>query len=486
MKRLFYLYLPLLSLNLAHAQEPAPAAPAAETAPAAPVAAALQSNNPELEADLQPTRTEAEAGDVKAARQMYMRYALEGMTEQAHAWAERYRQMLEKEAASGSNTAMLQLGVNYLTENEYTPYNVEQGVTWLTKALEAGNADAGILLGEHLQKLSNGLGAKEAYAKAFQLYSAKAPANEDGTALYWMGYLQQNGLGVEANPQEGIANLTKSAEKGNKWAYMQLFKTYTEGIGTEKDAAKSIAYAREIADLFQDGWMAYVAAAAYLEGNQVPQDIELGEKYLDMAAKANIPPAIYAKGRYLMDQGKTAEAYSCFNQAASMHQPDALIAAGKMRLYGADGVDKDESRGLALLEKAARLYNTPAAAWEIARYYESIGEQQLADEWIVEASSKGELRAMAARGLMHLNPASCVEWNPTVAYHWWKTGENHDDKTCITYLNYTHYLFFPLLLIIVFGLPVLIVHILNKKAAREEAAKKTPGEAEYKNSDSDF
>ena len=50
-------------------------------------------------------------------------------------------------------------------------------------------------------------------------------------------------------------------------------------------------------------------------------------------------------------------------------------------------------------------------------------------------------------------------------------GSDAGDAICSRYLNIFLWVAIPLILIIVFGLPILVVHMLNKKAQREEAAK---------------
>ena len=70
---------------------------------------------------------------------------------------------------------------------------------------------------------------------------------------------------------------------------------------------------------------------------------------------------------------------------------------------------------------------------------------------------------MARRGLLHLDPSSPVVWNPTATYHWWKIGADAGDATCTLYLRLYLYLFTPLLLILIFGLPLYFVHNLAKR-----------------------
>ncbi len=114
--------------------------------------------------------------------------------------------------------------------------------------------------------------------------------------------------------------------------------------------------------------------------------------------------------------------------------------------------------------------NSPRAFYELARYYESVGEQDLADGWYVSASKAGVIEAMARRGLLHLNPFSEVKWSVTSAYQWWRVGAEHGDPTCRLYKNLFIWVFCPLVLVVVFALPIYTVRRLSKKAEAEAKA----------------
>ncbi len=457
---------PLPLLAEGEATTPPPAAPAASEAatPAEAPSPVYDSQNLELEGTLHELKTAAEAGDVAATRQVYLRYAARGLMEQAQAWAARYLNHVEKQAEGGDTRAMLILGTNYLTGKDFTQRDTAQAVTWLLRAADAGEPSAAYIVADVYAQQGDTDMSKQAYERAWNAYRKLAEEQpENSNILYWLGYMQQNGQGTEANAAAGIALLEKAADMGNPWAYAQLFKTYAQGIGTPVDETRAIHYAQKQADTGKDGLMAYATALAYLNGQGVSKDEALGKKYLDMAVAANIPDAIFLKGRHLQQEGKPAEALALYTQAASMSQEDALVEAALMLLYG-EGVEKDEARGLSYLQTANHRLSSPRALYELARYYESIGEQALADDWYISASDAGVLEAMARRGLLHLNPFSDVSWNPTAAYQWWKLGKDKGDETCSLYINLFLYAFCPLMLLLVFGLPLLLVRRLSKSA----------------------
>lgn len=436
---------------------------AQETIPAQPTR--FDSADPQLEGQLEELKDKARSGDLAAAQQAYTRYALAGKSEQARAWADFYTELLTRQAEDGDAQAMMLLATHYLNGKDYTEPSLEKAVTWFTRASEKGEPAAAYILGDIFSKQGNKAEASEFYRKAYQAYSKLSPENPN--ALYWQGYMEQMGLGTEKNATEGIAKLQQAAERGNEWAWAQLFKTYAQGIGTGKDLAKAIGYARKLADTGKDGLMAWAVACAYLKGQGVEKDEAVGERYLGMAAAANIAPAICLKGERLQKEGKLEDAYNHFNQAASMGEPFAMVAAGRMLLYGT-GTEKDEARGLKLLQSACDHYESPSAPYELGQYYDSIGEPQLANSWYAVASERGVIEAMARRGLLHINPASGLTWSPTLMYRWWSTGSKAGDPTCTLYLRLFLYGFIPLVLILSFGVPVFIVSRLNKKMQKEE------------------
>ena len=431
----------------------------------APVVA-YDSSDLQLEGNLHELKTQAETGDAAAMRQLYMRYAVAGHTAQAKAWADKFREALVQKADAGDTKAMLLLGTNYLAGREYTEPDPAKAAVWLSKATEAGEPTAAYILGDFLTKQGNTTDANAAFARAYTEYSKLAESGNTN-ALYWQGYMQQNGLGTQADAPAGIAKMEQAAEQGNAWALAQLFKTYAQGLGVDKDDAKAIFYARRAADTTKDALMAYATACAFLNGQGVEKDEKLGEQYLDMAVAGNLADAIFLKATRMELAGGAADAYALYNQAASMGHSDAMVHAGRMQLYGTGGVQKDEARGLSMLQAACDRLNSARAPLEIARYYDSIGEAELANAWYVTASDRGVAEAMARRGLLHLNPISGLKWNPTLAYQWWSAGQEAGDAACTLYVRLFLYVFIPVLLILVFGVPAFIVHRLNKKAQNE-------------------
>lgn len=420
------------------------------------LAATLQSQVHATPTSLQQLEQAAEGGDAHAAQQLYMRYAIDGKTDEAHKWAQRYNELLEQKAKDGDVPSMLVLGARYLRGGDYTPVDVAKATEWFSRAAEKGDPTAAYMLGEIYTKAGNPGMAQQSYARAYSIYSSRADAHPDPAALYWLGYMEQNGIGTKKNAESGIAKLLRASELGSAWADAQLFKTYYNGLGTPRDVARAIQFASRLAEQHNDAQMAYVAACAFLFGRGVEKNIPRGEELLARAVRGNLPDAIYMQEERLEQAGRTTEALPLLRQAASMHQREAMVKLGLMMLRRTADVDQDVERALSVLEKAASLHQSPRAAWELARYYDEAGEQELADSWYVVASDRGVPAAMARRGWLHLIPGSCVTWDPTRAYQWWRAGKQGGDPSCSLLVNLFLYAFIPLIIILVFGIPALL------------------------------
>lgn len=445
--RTWLLCLCALSLPLCAAEETADSSP-----------------NAELEQRLTELREKANGGDAYSMRQLYLRYEMAGYSDTALVWAQRFLDTLETKAAEGDAAAIRTLGQIYVSGDGCIPPDTAKAIRWYTKASDAGDPTAAYLLGELFTAAKDSDNARLNYARAYGLYKQKA-AEGDADALYRQGYMEQNGLGTDTDAAAGIAHLQQAADQGCLPAVYQLFKTYESGVGTAMDEYAAYLCAKRLADEAKDAQMAYLVADTLLKGmgDRLPADRAQAEPYLEQAVNGGVPDALYHKAWLLEEEGKAAEALSLYRQAASMNHGGAAVKAGTMLLYGTGGVEKDDSLGLNFLKTASDRLQHPIAPYELALYYDSIGETGLADDWYVTASDRGLADAMGPRGLLHLNPFSGQTWSPTEAYRWWHIGAEAGEPTCRRYLQLYLYLFIPLILIFVFGTPLALLRYVMKR-----------------------
>lgn len=421
---------------------------------------AYDSDDLVLEGRVSATKEKAEAGDAYSMRQLYLRYSLAGKSAQAAAWAQRFTDAVAAKADAGDTESMRNLGILYQKGEACIAPDPGKAISWLTKASDAGDTHAAYMLGDLLKQAGNDSAAHVSYARAYGLYK------EQGD-LFNQGYMEQNGIGTDADPAAGIAHMQQALEAGSTAAAYQLFKTYECGIGTAADESKALDYAQILADKANDARMAYLVADVYLKGKAGRNDKAAGEKYLEQAVQARLPEALYHKAWLKEQANDYQEALSLYREAATMGHPDAAVKAGKILLYGLGGVETDDTTGLNMLHVAAEKLDSPIAPYELGLYYDSIGEGALADDWYIKASDEGLAEAMARRGWLHLNPFSAVEWSPTETFRWWQRGAEVD-ADCKLYYNLYRFAFIPLLLTMVFGIPLWVLYRVCGKGGAQD------------------
>lgn len=419
------------------------------------------SDDMQLEGMLAAFKDSADTGDLAAMRQVYLHYGMAGLREQAQAWSQKFLETLRERAEKGDIAAMSNLGRAYLAGDAVITPDPVQAAAWLSRASAEGDAASAYMLGEMLTQQQQEAEAKIAYARAYGLFRQRAEQG-DSDARYWMGFMELRGIGTE-QPEHPAATLTAMVEEGFQPAAYQLFKYAAE----QGDDATALRCARLLADKGQDPQMAYFVADAAYHGRGMEQDDTTGARYLEQAVSAGVPAALYHRAWQLEDEGQNTAAFKLFADAAAAGHDNALVKAGVMLLEGR-GTEKDESTGLQYLQRAADLLQSPFAPWELGRYYDSIGERALADSYYITASDRGLAPAMARRGLLHLIPGSGVEWSPTEAYRWWTRGAEAEDADCTLYRRLYIYLFIPLLVILVFTLPMALARLLLKREEKKD------------------
>ncbi len=407
-------------------------------------------------------------------QQLSRRYAMHRITDQATLWHERYVQQLIKEAEAGRSKSMLQLAALYLRGSEFLPPSRSDTVAWLTRASSAGEPSAAYILADIHAHDKQAQLAEQSYRRSYELYSRLLDRPEQkADALYWLAIMELHGQGRQKDASKAIAHFTQSAELGSRVAFQRLFQCYTLGIGVAKDKQKALSYARELADKHDQPEMAFLLASSYLDGDGVPVDRALGELYLQRACELQLPAAYTRQGLEWMARGKSAEALELFHKAAQLGDGRALRELGAYALLQAqtsNGGQQEtwQSQAVLYLTRAVELHD-PVAAWMLAEYYQQLGEEGLANSYVVKASDGGLKEAMGARGLLHMLPHSNIAWNPTQAYQWWELGAEAGDTTATRYMNVFLYAIIPSVLFVAFLLPILFMRFIvwrrKKRAA---------------------
>ena len=97
--------------------------------------------------------------------------------------------------------------------------------------------------------LASGIAAFDAknFAMAYQLLGPIASQGH-AEALWRVGMMQMNGLGMVENKELGLQNFRKSAQLGHAYAHHMIGVAYMTGEGVEKDINQSIEWFEKAAE----------------------------------------------------------------------------------------------------------------------------------------------------------------------------------------------------------------------------------------------
>lgn len=139
-----------------------------------------------------------------------------------------YEKMTDKE--------LLELAQHYLNGTGDFDQDPEEGVRIIKYTAERGNADA---LCDYGTCLFNGSGIAKDDAAALE-YWTQAAEQGSASAMHKVGMCYLRGLcGLEKDPRKSADLFTQASEKGEANAIFNLAVMYENGIGVDKNPAKS-------------------------------------------------------------------------------------------------------------------------------------------------------------------------------------------------------------------------------------------------------
>lgn len=148
-------------------------------------------------------------------------------------WASSSMEDMRRGADQGDTGAMTALYFAYCDGQG----NCNEGLKWLTKAAEAGNAYAQCLYGFHFESpdVENNHIPPSNMPEALLWYHRSADQGFAG-AQYRLGLCYLHGKGVEQDEETGLEWLRKGADQGQLYALNELVACYGKGIGAPRDA----------------------------------------------------------------------------------------------------------------------------------------------------------------------------------------------------------------------------------------------------------
>ncbi len=190
----------------------------------------------------------------------------------------------------GEPNAYLELSADSFTLNDN-----KEGFDYLTKAAEQGVRTAQFRL---VYCYLFGIGVEKDEQKAFNLITQLAKL-QNADALYWLAsiYIHDNGNFVQQNIDYGLELLTRSANKGCKFAeFEQGFLLYSSNIN-KQDKQNGLEMLKKAADKSEPRAM-FVLSKLLNEGIDVEKNQQKALEFLLKSAKSGYQPAI----NYLNDK----------------------------------------------------------------------------------------------------------------------------------------------------------------------------------------
>ena len=222
--------------------------------------------------------------------------------------------------------------------------------------------------------------------KALRFYAEKAAAGET-EAMFRLGMLYLDGLGVEKNEIEAVSWFTKAADAGDVNAINKLGEMYYNGNGVTENNSTSTEWfmkaaeagnaeaMRNVGVLYETGQKDYktalewylkaanagdatamlYAAYCYDEGKGVAQDFETALEWYLKAANAGNTNAMLHIGRLYYKGNGVEQSYKIaaewFEKAAEAGDPYGMHLIGLMYAEGL-GVEKNEAKANEWAQKA--------------------------------------------------------------------------------------------------------------------------------------
>lgn len=301
--------------------------------------------------------------------------------------------LLQKAADKGFSYAYLNLAV--IKHQQEKPFLPD-----LNKALDLGNASAGILLADYYLKQFN---EKENLAQARKIYQQFAEKG-DKTAQLKLGFLAEHGIGGNADLTQAQQWYTAAADQQLPEAQYLLARFYQLGkAGQIPDyaAAKKWYAAAEpkyppaaiglgfvydtVDENYAQALAAYQRAAdkgnviaaynlglIYERGEGCPVDLEKAQAlYIQAAGKGYTQAMVQLAGIYLVAEGKlndVDEAVNWYKKAAEKGSRDAMYQLGLMSETGV-GVRLDYTGAMHYYEQSAERGDVKATL-ALARLYQ--------------------------------------------------------------------------------------------------------------------
>ena len=267
---------------------------------------------------------------------------------------------LKKLADTGDTTAAYYLAVCYDYGAKDIGQDYQLAYSYYQKAADASVTDANLALG---YLYMNGCGVDKNLDTATSYFN-KAISEENFGGYVGLGRIALLDISNDAAKKSAYDNILMAYNKGNLDALYFMGYLYENGIGCERDYQKAMLYYLDAATTKSTAIVdQYAINSAYtqlgimcVKAYGVEQNYDLALKYFTKAADNHYPRAMYYEG-LMYENGLGVdkdyeEAMSCFTQAAEFDYAPALNQIGYFYFNGL-GVEVDYDQALYYQKLAA-------------------------------------------------------------------------------------------------------------------------------------
>ena len=310
--------------------------------------------------------------------------------------------------------------------------NDSQKLISYKKKADQGDAHAQNYLGWMYE---NGRGVEKNYVQALDWY-AKAANQGYADGQNNLGRMFSTGRGTAQNYLQAVAWYQKAADQGCDVAQFNLAWMYEDGRGVEKNDVQALAWYRKAADQGYPGAQSALGLM-YEIGSGVDQDDKQAVAWYQLAAEQGYAIAqcnlglMYEKGRGVKQNYEQAVAW--YQKAADQGNDFAQFSLGLMYENGR-GIGKNYEQAVAWYRKAADQGNANAQsnlgrAYALGQGIEKNNEQAVA--WYQKAAEQGNAIAQNNLGCM-CRDGQCVEQSDIQAVAWYQKAadQGHADAQC--------------------------------------------------------
>ncbi len=290
----------------------------------------------------------------------------------------------EKNSAKAEWSRQYKLARSYLYGSKKVPQDFQEALRLFRLEAEQGNALAMYDLG---RMWADGLGveadpdaAVEWYRKALNAFLSaekKLPERKKTYLQYRIGKMYLAGLGTDQSYETAALWLEQAAEKSHKYAQYTLAGLYTKGQGVEKDLKR--VFSLYHASVSQGNpYASYELAKMFRDGTGTVKSAEQAEEHFQ-------------------------DAFSGFLVLEEQSHDDKLQYRLGQMLYQGIGTERDEEEAVRYWQQAAKLGNVNAQ-YALGKFWldTGTGDVRQAAEWLEKASDAGNTSAQYVLAKLYL------------------------------------------------------------------------------------